>query len=317
MSLVVSLMVLSVIAPPRPRILPPMQVTLVAPRGGGGGGSGGTQVASAAPARATPAPIRPTPAPARATPATTIMAPTPRPTPRATPLPAAQSTPQPQPTAAPRATPRPTPQEKRVASVAPPKQVVDPKTQVKELATPTPRPTAPPRPTPQPRPAGGDAAAASPTPQTAATPRAAEAAPTPASAPAPAVDTRNLPTTPTPGAGPRVAVGNLAVESGAGGGGGGIADVGQAYFGLMLSKLQENFKPPITPPGVICRVRFTILRDGTIRNPQLVASVNQPPPNLIMYAMQAIERTRLPALYEGIRENSLDVIVTFDYERNH
>jgi membrane protein involved in colicin uptake len=112
--------------------------------------------------------------------------------------------------------------------------------------------------------------------------------------------------TPTPG----ISTENLSVEQSASGDT--LASLNQTYFLIVLRRLEENFKPPFNRAGVTCRVSFRILKDGTLDNPRIVGGTESEGRGLGIYAIQAVEKTgRVPPLYEGIRENYLDVVVTF------
>lgn len=99
-------------------------------------------------------------------------------------------------------------------------------------------------------------------------------------------------------------------------GGGGPLDANQTYLLNAMAKIQQYFKPPQTRPGVQCRVRFFIQKDGTITNIQVVAGQSTGLPSWDQFAIQALEQTeKLPPLYDSCKENYLDVFVTFSYDR--
>jgi TonB family protein len=95
---------------------------------------------------------------------------------------------------------------------------------------------------------------------------------------------------------------------------GAASDMAMTYFAVALHLVEQNFHPPYTKAGVYCRVKFTILKDGTITNPEIVQSTNSP--SLDRFAVQALQKTaKLPALYDGFRQNFLEVTFTFNYEK--
>jgi hypothetical protein len=215
--------------------------------------------------------------------ATAVAAPTPRATPRATPRPTPRATPRPTPR--PTATPRPTPKQ-----IAAPENVKEIVRENPKIVKPT--PTATPRPEPVPK----ASPAPTPTPRQSPTPR-------------PSVDVPALPKAAPP---PKIATDKLSVEQSPSGDT--LASLNQTYFLMVLRRLEENFKPPINRAGVTCRVSFRILKDGTLIAPRIVGGTESMGQGLSIYAIQAIEKTgRVPPLYEGIRENYLDVIVTFNF----
>jgi TonB family protein len=94
-----------------------------------------------------------------------------------------------------------------------------------------------------------------------------------------------------------------------------LSSLAQTYFAIVLQKIEENFKLPYSRPGVQCLVQFQIEKTGQITNIQVVKSSGFP--NLDNLAVQALQMTRLPALYDGIQAPSLPVSLTFNYEKKN
>jgi TolA protein len=95
---------------------------------------------------------------------------------------------------------------------------------------------------------------------------------------------------------------------------GGAADFSQTYFQIIQQKVESSFSQPLSRSGLICRVKFTILRDGTIANPVVVQSTGNPA--IDQYALDALRRTeKLPPLWDGFGKNQLEITITFNYKR--
>jgi TonB family protein len=236
--------------------------------------------------------VQPIPKPAveepePATPAATPE-PTPTPTPRATPTPEPKATavPTPTPTPRPQATatpkPTPTPEPKIKKPTAETKEVLKEVKVVEEEPTPTPAPT------PEPK------ATATPKPPAPVTP--------------PPIDVSKLQTPPPA---PKVSSKVTEIQASS------SSDFSQTYYLIIQQKVESNFQHPLSRPGLTCRVKMTILRNGTIANSVVVKSSGNAAVD--QYALDAIRRTsgKLPPLWDGLGKNSLDVTITFHYERRN
>jgi TonB family protein len=235
------------------------------------------------PRQVQPEPAQPEPPQEEPAPITPAPTATPKPTPKPTPEPRAtpRPTPEPKATATPKPTPTPAPKIKKVETEK--KEVVK---KVKEIVEEEPTPT--PKPTPEPT--------ATPVPTTPPLP-ALPATPPP-------IDTSKLKPEP-----PKVASKVTEVQASS------VADFSQTYYQIIQQKVESNFRHPLSRSGITCRVRFTILRDGTITNIRVVQSTGNA--TIDQYALDAIRRTgKLPPLWDGFRKNALeDVTIMFHYER--
>ena len=103
--------------------------------------------------------------------------------------------------------------------------------------------------------------------------------------------------------------------SGGGGGSGGseLDRLSQTYFLHVLSRIEQNFKPPFSRQAE-CRVRFYIQKNGAITDIRLAKTSGNSV--LDQYAVRALEITaRVPEPYDSFKENYLDVVVNFSFER--
>ena len=335
--LIVGLFILSFISP-RIKILPP---TMIITGYGGTMGDpnkpmGRPPVAEEAPAEA-PAP-KPSPAPTAAP-----KKEEPAPTPAATPKPAATPAP-PKPThtpiVQPKKTPVPTPvvpvKKNPVPTLKKPAQIKKmpetakkivrrDKTQELVKAIHTPAPTPIPTPEPEP-PAVVEDVTSNEQP---VVPQERQVAEAPKVPPPPAITPSTGPG--GTGAGQRMSPGHtikggIAVPGQLGNGGGSnstdpgygngsiLNGLAQTYFAIVLQRIEENFKLPYTRPGVQCMIQFMIEKDGTINSSSIKIIKPSGFTNLDTLAVQALEVTKLPPLYDGMKINSLPVILTFNYE---
>lgn len=348
--LIFGMLVLMLISPPVKRKIPPM-INLSGfggkpnlPPGPAGPASPPSAAEMLA---ATPAPSA---VPSPASPAKKEEpAPTPRPTPAASPrpqtTPAAKPpivkppTPKPQATPKAESTPKPAPptvkpplENKKPA--APPIVKRKPKTpqklvEISHTPVPTPTPKVTPKPTPEPHTeeivgtVGEDrtnapAVPASPDPQVAMTAPAVPAAPTIPMPPAPTPAITGAGGTGTGqklSTGGSISGGISMPGSGFGGGGGGggtlLNSLSQTYLAILVNRVEENFKPPFSRPGVFCQVQFLIEKSGAITKIQIVKPTGVE--SLDHLAVQALEMTKLPQLYDGMDVTALPVMITFDF----
>jgi len=265
-------------------------------------GGGGTQVnlPPGLPAPPTPAPAKSTPAPKAATAAPKATPEPPKPSPRPektiaiqkkTPTPEATKKAEPKKPTPKKPTPAPTP------------------TPTPKVKTPTPAPTSA-RKTPSVTP-GADTkgTSAKATPGAAATAKSG-----PSAAPTPGAGT--TPNAPSPGL--LIGGGGKPDASGLpgfGGTGPPTALSGYDYYRLaVLMRIKANFNPPryLCSPGVTSLIRFTIMRDGRIVNPQVVRSAGDQVLDGI--ALRALEATaQLPPLPDTIKEEQIEELAQFDF----
>lgn len=344
--MIVGLLILAFFSPPfRYKTPPTIKIGFVGPGNNPNlpPGSPGPLVASVNPAQ----PDSPAPAPSPApTPQAKKEAPAPTPAPKATPAatPRPQVTPPPKPvqtpiikptqapTPKPQTTPKPAtpptvkaPVENKKPAVAP-RKVFKKKSEQKlvEIShTPVPTPT--PKATPEPKTEEisgtvGDSAPAIPSET-----RVAEASPVAPPLPLPPAPVAPLITGPGgTGSAQKVSTGGSisggittagGTGNGGGGGGGGtlLSSLSQTYLAILINRVEENFKPPFSRPGVLCQIQFVIEKSGAISNIQIVKPTGVE--SLDHLAVQALEMTRLPALYDGMDVTSLPVIITFDFNK--
>lgn len=304
-----------------------------------------TPAPTAAPTPAKKAEPAPTPAP-KITPRPSPRPPSPTPAPRLTPVPPQPTKP---PIVVPKVTPKPTPAVvatktppptvktpvPHINSVAP-RKIIVPKKKRAELVELSHAPVPTPTPKATPAPAVPTDELANAVEQNAkpavppAQPQVAEF-PNPDQAP-PSVPVPASPApTPTGTGGKGTAIkaspgsalsGSLVVPGGEGGGNGGsgpagtgsiLNSVSQTYFLSVMMRIEENFKLANAYPGVTCQVQFTIQKDGTITDIKLIRKSGYE--NLDALAIQALNMTKLPALYDGMQRTSLPVILTFDFAK--
>lgn len=230
-----------------------------------------------------------------------VRTPKPTPTPESTPRPTPSPTPRPTPPPMPEPTPPPEPEPTPIPRKTPEshKEIIqDPS----EIVTPTPTPTGPPeRKTMRPK---KRKHTPEPTPEPTAPPEATpEQTPEVTPTPQPTIDPSLLPTDP-----PDDEEATVEIEEQM------LRDYSRTYFRIAVLKVERNFRPPLDRPGVIAKVKFTILRDGTIQNPKIVQSTGNS--GLDQYAIQALQKTgRFQPLYESFEQDFLEVTFTFRYQR--
>ena len=332
------LLVLGFIAPPMRKIPPRMFVNLSPFNRGTPGLPPGDP-------NPRPAAVAPEPESPKATPAPEKKAEEPAPTPAPTPAATPQSTPAPpRPTQPPIVQPKKTPEPKSepvITKKAPPTvKEAKPAKKVAEAAkkkiikpdkNKLVQPTHTPKPTPEPAPEDAVVAdvteAAQPVqPQEHQTAEfnapavpVQPPAPAPVKTPAPAgAGGAGTAQKASPGGALKGGIGPAGGGGGNGGNGPGfgygqmINDLAQTYFAVVLARLEENFRPPYASPGVQCVVQFVIEKTGTISNIKIVQPTGRE--GLDHFAVQALESTKLPELYDGMRISSLPVIITFSYD---
>jgi protein TonB len=194
----------------------------------------------------------------------------------------------------------PKPQEQPRPPEVKTKKVIEKKVEVKKEEKPKPKPEATPKATPKPE------ATAKPraTPAPVATARPATPAPrqTPAQHP-PAPSAPQV--APAPVAPLSAGSGPLTMQS---------LDLPTYYILSARQKIQSYFTipPNVKNRQVICKVTFTILKDGTITNIRVVQSTGDS--MLDQAAVRAITLAKeLGPLPDAISKTSIDSIITFDY----
>ena len=85
----------------------------------------------------------------------------------------------------------------------------------------------------------------------------------------------------------------------------------QTYLAIVKQRIEEYFKLPYPRPGVQCVIQFQIEKDGTINSSSIKIVNPSGFSNLDSLAVQTLVSTRLPPLYDGMKTESLPVIVTF------
>lgn len=340
--MIVGLLILAFFSPPfRYKTPPTIKIGFVGPGNNPNlpPGSPGPLVASVNPAQ----PDSPAPAPSPApTPQAKKEAPAPTPAPKATPAatPRPQVTPPPKPvqtpiikptqapTPKPQTTPKPAtpptvkaPVENKKPAVAP-RKVFKKKSEQKlvEISH-TPVPTPAPKATPEPRTQEINGTVEESKPSAPAVPDAPAPAvpevpplPMPA-APAPAMTGPGGLGTGQISSGGSISGGISMAGGGFGGGGGGggtlLNSLSQTYCAILRNRVEENFKPPFSRPGVFCVVEFLIEKSGAITKIQIVKPTGVE--SLDHLAVQALEMTKLPPLYDGMDVTALPISLTFDF----
>ena len=281
------------------------------------------------------------PAPAKKEEPAPTPAPTASPKPQATPKPAPTAAPTPRPAKPPVVVPNktPAPQTKPVVNKpsiptikAPAKPMITRRTKTKQklveiqhTPTPTPKPTPTPEPVPLQTVEGtvGDERNDQPVAETAPPVPAVPAVPAP---PAPGPGGTGTGTTAAPsnvvtaeifaGSGGGVGPAGPGIGPGGGGGGGSLLNaLGLTYFAVVRQRIEENFNLPYSRPGEKCVIQFVIMKDGTINNIQIVQRSNYD--NLDHMAVQALEMSKVPPLYDGMNTNALTINLTFYFEKKN
>jgi len=186
----------------------------------------------------------------------------------------------------------PEPQKRTPTPTPKPTKTATPKPTKKATPKPTPEKTATPKPktkTPTPKPA---------TPKPTATPYRPPETPKPKDTPAPHTPAPTVAATPS----------TVAIQA--------EQDdeaLPSYYAANALAAIKRNFRS-FQKANVKCRVRFTVLEDGTIKDPEIISSTGNR--NFDDLAVQALIQTRVLApLPDSIRfrVKSIRLVVTFDF----
>ncbi len=248
----------------------------------------------------TPEPsVEPTPPPTPEPTPVPTREPTPRPTTEPTPeiqIPDLDLTPTPTPTGTPTPTPSPTPKSKKPPQkqkTADVKEVFEEDADVIEeeptpTATPTPRPKATAAPTPTPRPL---------------------VTPKPVVTPVPTIDPSAFESKDKQEVKANKEMGEaVSIETT------GAQDLGLTYLAIVRSQVESNFRHPFSNTGLQCRIRFTILKDGTIDKGSFHIEQSTRNASMDQYAIRALNETgKVPPLYDDYTKPHLRVILTFEF----
>lgn len=95
-----------------------------------------------------------------------------------------------------------------------------------------------------------------------------------------------------------------------------VEGMSDTYKRIVQTRIQEHFRPAYNAPGVTCRIRFTIHRDGSIGQNYIIKE-SSGSPALDRYATRALDETdNLPPFYADVKKNYFEMIVTFSFDRN-